>query len=924
MNYSTYRFTLDIHQTKSQVSIPIPHMDTAVQFFINLTDGGKPYKIAEGCTAKLFGKKADDTSLIHDCDIIDDGTRIHYKFTDQTATALGKVDCEIRLFYKNGLHLSTPIFVILVEPRAVKDDDIRESETELSALDRIFLEEEDRTEAEEQRVDAEKDRLKSEEDRKKNELERIEADKQRDETVQNVLSFLDAPLRGTVVGDALVLREASVEGETLIADKGSVEGESLIVAFWSADAYKKVIEAAQKVVVSVPNMSEMDKMMFAKFGTGEKDYFFSQGNWDFLQNFNRAYVQCYDSENDLRLGDDGKGLYALRAICRYGKETAPSYPWMKKTDWVAKYRAANPGTTLTDEEIIANHPPKDTDYEKMATIIERRPDGAITVPKNFPDVSEDIKDGLAVPKKYADAIKKTADAAVKKLDCPDKNRYAYTTYTNEKGESLIGLIKMGANPTADVNQPLIRRRANGAVGTLKVPQADDDAASKYYTDNKISSLETTLTSLIETLEATINALHSGDVDELDSRLDLLEQSLYGGTEGLAYVKSGSYYVCTGIGTATNATAIKIGKRKDKIPIASINQDAFKDNDVLENVTIPDSITSIGESAFADCSDLTIVAIGNGVTTIKADAFKDCKSLIGVHITDLTKWCAITFANENSNPLANGSDIYYCGILVTDLIIPDGVANIGANSFCKSNIKTVSIPDSVQRINENAFGNCTGLTEVTIPNSVTFLGTKVFNECTSLESVTIGSGVTSIGEKAFYGCTSLTEIDIPDSVSTIYSNAFSSCSSLKKLTIGKGVSKDRFGIDRVYGLTSLKEISVSGDNADYKSEGGVLFSKNGSELILCPSNKVLTGPYSDHYTIPDGVTKIGAYAFAQLGYLSSIYVPSSVTSIGANAFKGESYIHIYVPWSENAVGGAPWGATNATIHYDYTGPYHTGN
>lgn len=234
---------------------------------------------------------------------------------------------------------------------------------------------------------------------------------------------------------------------------------------------------------AVPQMSLMDNMMFEKFGTGDKDYFFSQANWDDLQRYNRAYVQCYDEDDDLRLGDDGKGMYALKAICRFGAGTVPRYPWMKKSEWAAKYREANPETTMSDEEIIAKYPPEDGDFENMATLIERQPNGFIKVPTGFPkDKTVAQMEGYTVPKKYADQIKDIALGAVQKVECPDKNRYAYTTSMNSKGESVVSLIKMGANPTADVNQPLIRRRANGAVGTLKMPEADDDSASKYYVD----------------------------------------------------------------------------------------------------------------------------------------------------------------------------------------------------------------------------------------------------------------------------------------------------------------------------------------------------------------------------------------------------------------------------------------------------------
>ena len=155
MNYSTYRFTLDIHQSRSQVSIPVMFQDTWVRFFINLTDGGKPYKIADGCRAVLYGKKADGTALVNDCEIIDDNTRIVYTFNEQTASCIGSVGCEIRLYGKDGLQLTTPSFAIWVEERVIKDDEIIESEDEKSAIDRIFDSEDERVKAEAERQAAE-------------------------------------------------------------------------------------------------------------------------------------------------------------------------------------------------------------------------------------------------------------------------------------------------------------------------------------------------------------------------------------------------------------------------------------------------------------------------------------------------------------------------------------------------------------------------------------------------------------------------------------------------------------------------------------------------------------------------------------------------------------------------------------------------
>jgi hypothetical protein len=120
-----------------------------------------------------------------------------------------------------------------------------------------------------------------------------------------------------------------------------------------------------------------------------------------------------------------------------------------------------------------------------------------------------------------------------------------------------------------------------------------------------------------------------------------------------------------------------------------------------------------------------------------------------------------------------------------------------------------------------------------------------------KSFILPSLITSIGSASFNNCKFLTSINIPASVTNIGLNAFGACNAL---------------------------INVDSANPNYSSIDGVLFDKNQTNMIHCPTSK--TG----NYTIPSTVTSIKTFAFESCGKLVSINIPSSVTFIEDAAFR----------------------------------------
>ena len=239
---------------------------------------------------------------------------------------------------------------------------------------------------------------------------------------------------------------------------------------------------------------------------------------------------------------------------------------------------------------------------------------------------------------------------------------------------------------------------------------------------------------------------------------------------------GAFYNCTNLTTFTIPNSV-----------TTIGPAVFYNCCSLNSVNISDNITTIEGEAFAYCSGLTSIYIPKSVTNIGGYAFKGCSGLSSVHISDIARWCEISFENSFSNPLYLAHHLYLGDEEIKDLVIPESITSIKSNAFAGcSGLTSVTIPDNITSIEGEAFFYCNNLTSITIPSSVTEIENGVFQGCSSLNYVNIPNSVTWISEVAFELCTSLTSLIIPNSVVYIGDGVFSGCSSLTSVTIGSGI------------------------------------------------------------------------------------------------------------------------------------------
>jgi hypothetical protein len=187
---------------------------------------------------------------------------------------------------------------------------------------------------------------------------------------------------------------------------------------------------------------------------------------------------------------------------------------------------------------------------------------------------------------------------------------------------------------------------------------------------------------------------------------------------------------------------------------------------------------------------------------------------------------------------------------------------------RKEIQRVVIENGVTRIGEGAFAECYGLTEVILPQSLKEIGEYAFYWDFNLEKVTLENGIETIGEGAF-GICGITRVHIPASVMYIGNGAFI------------GVTPD----EEENAVPTLTEITVDADNPNYIAVDGVLYSRDGTELIAYSSAKT-----DDVFVIPDGVTTVKDYVFYGTVNLEKLVFPISVTQVG----YGVSYFTVGRP------------------------------
>ena len=246
---------------------------------------------------------------------------------------------------------------------------------------------------------------------------------------------------------------------------------------------------------------------------------------------------------------------------------------------------------------------------------------------------------------------------------------------------------------------------------------------------------------------------------------------------------------------------------------------------------------------------------------------------------------VTYKDQNYNSYSGQvtipSSVTHGGITYT-------VYGIGTMAFYRSELTSVTLPNTLVKINDAAFMNCANLKGITIPNSVTSIGESAFQDCSSLKDVRIGNEVKRIETYTFYQCHELETLTLGNRIRDIGYSAFRSCYKLKSLIIPNSVETiGEEAFEYCHALTSVvigNGVTTICDHAFHECE-------NMSSVVI-----------GNH------VTSIGNYAFYSCSSLKTVNIPNSVEAIGYCAFSQcQGLTHLNIGSGVKTIGHGAFGA-----------------
>ena len=232
----------------------------------------------------------------------------------------------------------------------------------------------------------------------------------------------------------------------------------------------------------------------------------------------------------------------------------------------------------------------------------------------------------------------------------------------------------------------------------------------------------------------------------------------------------------------------------------------------------------------------------------------------------------TLSNDNTYYVAS---LKYSGNMFTEFYVPETYNDLPVkevSSLSTTYVQNIYLPNSIEKINDYTFNNCTNLKTISLGTSLKNIGISAFKGCKSLETISLNEGLTFIADSAFNGCSKLSEIVLPRTLEYLGTDSF----------YGTGLT----GVIVPENVTTMYSAFK-----ECKSLQSAIINANVDAL---PTSMFKNCTSLNEAVIGSHIEKIGSEAFAGCSSLSTVVIPSNVTTLLYNAFSKSGITTLVVP------------------------------
>lgn len=225
-------------------------------------------------------------------------------------------------------------------------------------------------------------------------------------------------------------------------------------------------------------------------------------------------------------------------------------------------------------------------------------------------------------------------------------------------------------------------------------------------------------------------------------------------------------------------------------LTEIPENCFKDNTLLTEMILPESIELIGDYAFYGCTSLRIDKLPESLRSIGDKAFENCSSLNITELPDALESIGyrafsdcISLRSITAGPNLSGriqATFSFCRLLEYVDLSRTKITAFGSNVVyvCES-LRTILLPETLTSFNHRDFA-ITGLRSITLPGALRNIGTETFVE-SPIKAICIGNGIQTVGESLFEQCAEIVSASLPASTESLGEKVFASCPRLRFLS-----------------------------------------------------------------------------------------------------------------------------------------------